>query len=113
MFLVNFSSCLSVDWNPILFFTILYKQNRMVKNNIGFQSTLKQEEKFTRNIITYSSDRLLEWQSEIVPYYAYRLLEYNESGYWPPDFTHCEGKFGNCVFIEVCKADRNMREQEL
>ena len=93
--------------------SFLTKSRQVVKNNIGFQKTLKPAEKFSREIITYTADRLLEWQSEIVPYYAYRLLEYQNSGYYPPDFTRCEGKFGNCVFLDVCKADRGMREQEL
>jgi len=91
----------------------LTKQRSVIIDKIGFQRTLKAEQKFLRPIITYSADRLLEWQSEIVPYYAYRLLEYNQSGYWPPDYTRCEGKFGNCVFMDTCKVDRNMREQEL
>lgn len=93
--------------------SFLTKSRQVVKNNFGFQKTLKIPEKFTREIITYTADRLLEWQSEIVPYYAYRLLEYQNSGYYPPDYTRCEGKFGNCVFLSTCKADRNMREQEL
>jgi len=92
----------------------LLKTRQVVKNNVGFQKTLKPAEKFTREIISYTADRLLEWQSEIVPYYAYRLLEYNNGEYYPPDFTRCEGKFGNCVFAEeVCRADRNLREQAL
>jgi hypothetical protein len=91
----------------------LTHQRSVVIDKIGFQRSLKPEQKFIRPIITYTADRLLEWQSEIVPYYAYRLLEYSESGYYPPDYTRCEGKFGNCVFMDVCKADRNMREQEL
>lgn len=91
----------------------LCQTRNVVINKIGFQKSLKSEEKFTRPILIYSADRLLEWQSDIVPYYAYRLIEYNESGYYPPDYTRCEGKFGNCVFIETCKADRNMREEVL
>jgi hypothetical protein len=91
----------------------LTKQRSVVINKIGFQKSLKPEQKFLRPIITYTADRLLEWQSEIIPYNAYKILEFNESGYWPPDYTRCEGKFGNCVFMDVCRADRNMREQEL
>lgn len=91
----------------------LMKQRSVVINKIGFQKTLKPEQKFTRPILTYTADRLLEWQSEIVPAKAYRLLNYAESEYWEPDYTRCEGKFGNCVFMDVCRADRNMREQEL
>lgn len=104
----------SVDLNTqFLGQCFVMKTRSMVKGKIGFQKTLKAEQKFAREIITYTADRLLEWQSEIVPVYAYRLLEYSESGFWPRDYSRCEGKFGLCVFSDVCKVDRNMREQEL
>lgn len=82
-------------------------------NKIGFQSTLKPEEKFTRVFLNFTADRLLEWQSEILPYWGYKLVEYNESGYWPPNYTHCDNKFGMCVYKDVCEADRNIREETI
>ncbi len=85
----------------------------VIINKIGFQTSLKPEEKFTRAVISYSADRLLEWQSETLPYYAKLLLMYQESGHFPPNFTHCESKFGKCQFIHVCEADRGMREEEI
>lgn len=89
-------------------------QSRMIYiNKIGFQKTLKPEEKFTRPPIVYSSDRLLEWQSEILPYWAKMYLSYHESGHWPAKFTHCENKWGTCQFKDVCEADRNIREETL
>lgn len=92
---------------------IIMETRNVVINKIGFQTSLKPEEKFTRELGNYSIDRLLEWQSEILPLYAYRLIEYTEAEYWPPNFTHCETKYGNCTFVPVCEADRNMREQEI
>lgn len=87
--------------------------NRMYKNEIGFQKTLKAEEKFTRPVMPYSSPVLIEWQSEILPYYGKLLLMYAETGYFPPNFTHCENKYGNCVFSGVCESTPDMREEEL
>lgn len=92
---------------------ILMNTQGMMVNKFGFQTSLKPEEKFTRVLIPYSQDRLFEWYSEIVPYWAYQLIEYTESGYFPPNFTQCEGKFGPCIMQGICKADRNMREEEL
>jgi len=92
---------------------LMMETRNMIINKIGFQTSLKKEEKFTRAVISYSSDRLLEWQSEILPFWAYTYIQYVESGYWPPNFRNCEGKYGDCVFKEVCEADRNMREETL
>lgn len=85
----------------------------MIVNNIGFQKTLKPAEKFTREMMSYSSDALLEWQSQTLPHWAYKMLDYQETGYWAPNFTHCENKYGNCQFIDVCGSDRNMREDAI
>lgn len=92
---------------------IIMKTRQLIVNKIGFQKTLKSHEKFTRPVLSYTEDNLVEWQSEILPYFAKLMLMYAESGYWPPNFTHCENKYGFCNFVDVCKANRNMREDEL
>lgn len=92
---------------------LLMTTRAMWVNKIGFQTSLKPAERFSRHYMHYSLDRLNEWQNEILPYWGYKLLEYQESGYFPPNFTHCENKFGTCSFREVCEANRNMREEEL
>jgi len=92
---------------------ILMKTRMMIVNKIGFQTSLKPVDKFTRVMVSYSADRLLEWQSEILPYWAYQWLSYIESGYYPPNYTHCENKYGFCQFKNVCESDRGMREEEL
>lgn len=86
----------------------------MFINSIGFQKTLPATEKFQRKMMNYTAPQLMEWQSEILPYYAKLLLMYSETGYFPPNFTNCETKFGKCNFYEhVCTADPEMREEEL
>lgn len=91
----------------------MMKTRGMFINKIGFQATLKPEERFTRKMMNYSESRLLEWQSSILPYYAKLLMMYSETGYFPPNLTHCESKYGNCAFVKVCEADTTMREETI
>lgn len=82
-------------------------------NKIGFQKSLKPAEKFTRELISFSAEDLLEWQGETLPYWAKQLIVYSEMGYWPHNYNGCEGKYGPCPFYDVCTSNPNMREQEL
>ena len=90
---------------------ILLGTRTMFINKIGFQTSLKPSEKFTRVPINYSLDRLNEWRDEILPYYAKLHLMYAEAGYYPPNFTHCENKWGFCMYKDICEANRNMRSE--
>lgn len=83
-------------------------------NKVGFQTTLEPKEKFTRELKSYDTSQLIEWQSEILPYYAKLLLVYNETGYWPPNFTNCQTKYGLCDYYEhVCSLPISSRESNL
>ena len=99
--------------NQFLGHCMLLKSRNVIVNKIGLQTTLKIDERFTREVVSFSSDRLLEWQGEIVPYYAYKFIQFQETGYWPPDYTHCDNMFGACAFKQVCEANRDMREEVL
>jgi len=85
----------------------------MQVNKVGFQKTLKPNEKFQRVVMNYSIERIMEWTNEIVPFYSKLWIAYLESGYFPPNFSHCETKYGFCQFKSVCEANPNMREDEL
>lgn len=92
---------------------LLMKTRNVIVNKFGFQTTLKPEERFTRDVVSYSADLLLEWQSETLPYYAYKYLQFHETGYWPPNWSHCDTMYGPCIFKGVCESDRGMRGEEL
>ena len=93
---------------------LIMKSRNVIINKIGFQKTLAPAEKFIRSPISYTAERLLEWQSETLPFYAKLLLMYAETGHFPPNFTSCEGKYGDCNFYEhVCSDNPSMREENL
>jgi hypothetical protein len=93
---------------------VLLKSRRVMVNKIGLQTSIKDiAERLTREIVPYSAARLHEWQSEIVPYYAYKYVQFSESGYWPPNYTHCDTMYGPCPYKQVCEADPGMREEVL
>jgi PD-(D/E)XK nuclease superfamily len=99
--------------NQFLGQCLLLKARNVIVNKIGLQTTLKIDERLTREVISFSADRLIEWQQEILPYYAYKYIQYSESEYWPPDYTHCDTMYGPCAYKQVCEADRGMREEVL
>lgn len=87
----------------------ILKARNVIVNKIGFQTTLDVKERFTREVVSYSQDRLKEWKEEILPYYAYKYIQFSEAEYWPPNFTHCDNIYGSCDFKDVCESDRVMR----
>ena len=92
---------------------LIMKTRNVIIDKIGFQTTLEPKDKFLRVVVSYSADRLLEWQSTTLPFWAKMYLMYQETGYWPQNFTHCENKFGLCAYKGICEVDRGMREEEL
>lgn len=99
--------------NQFLGHCALLKSRNVMVNKIGLQTSMKIEDRLSRELVSYSYDHIEEWKTEIVPYYAYKYLQFTESGYWPPDYTHCDNIYGACMFKQVCESDRGMREQIL
>jgi hypothetical protein len=99
--------------NQFIGHCVLLKSRNVIVNKIGLQTTLKIDERLTREVVSLSAARILEWQGEILPYYAYKFIQFAETGYWPPDYTHCETMFGPCPYKQVCEADVDMREEVL
>ena len=90
---------------------LLLKTSGMIVNKVGFQKSLKPEEKFVRVRMSYSKDRLAEFV-ELIGYYAKVLINNTEQDYWPPRFTACD-KFFGCEYKKVCSGDRNDRNRLL
>jgi hypothetical protein len=92
---------------------VVHGTSQIMINTLGFQTSLKPEEKFRRQLVPYSKDRLAEWLESVV-YWAYQIIEYKESGHYPHRMTmgSCD-KYGGCRFKSVCESDRSIREDEI
>jgi len=93
--------------------SLLMGTQGVIINKIGFQKTLPAKEKFIRPMVNFSIARQLEWQSEILPFWAKQLVMYAEGGYWPPNWESCEGRYGMCSYSNVCSGDSDDRERLL
>jgi hypothetical protein len=84
---------------------------RMCVDKIGFQTSLKPEQKFLRQIMNYNREQLAE-QIQTIGYYAKYLVDLNEHGYYPPRYIYCD-KYNGCIFRHVCESLPSDRERML
>jgi hypothetical protein len=84
---------------------------RMCVDKIGFQTTLKPDKKFVREIMNYNRAQLAE-QIQTIAYYAKYLVDLNKHGYYPPRYVYCD-KYGGCIFRHVCESVPSDRERML
>jgi hypothetical protein len=111
--MMSFNYAMSDLNNQFMGQTLLLNSPYIVINEIGLQSTYAPKDKFKREKKYYTKNQLTEFATEIVPYWAKMLVMYAESGYFPPNYAHCEGRFGLCDFYEVCREDKMARESKL
>jgi hypothetical protein len=92
---------------------LVMETRNAIKNIVGFQTTLEPKDRFLRPLLSYDIELLDEFQYEIVPFYAKMLLVYADTGYFPPNYTACNGKYGACAFLDVCEGNPSDRERRL
>lgn len=83
----------------------------VIVNRIGFQKTLKEDQRFQRIILSYNPQLLQEWAQSAI-YWTKVLVGYIDTNYYPPNFTSCD-KYSGCIFQEVCEAIPDVREFKL
>jgi hypothetical protein len=78
-------------------------------DKIGWQQTLKPEEKFIRQPMSYSAEILAE-QIQTIGYYGKVLAQLKEQNYYPQRFTLCD-KWNGCIYRGVCEANPSDRQR--
>ena len=91
---------------------VVTNQTKMFENKIGWQKTLKPNEKFERVALNYSKERIAEWIIETASY-AYDLAALQEGKRYRHKFTSCSRKYGPCIFRKVCEGQPVDRERLL
>jgi len=85
--------------------------NYVIVDKIGFQKTLKREERFQRLFLSYDAERIAEWQLNATKWaitYA-RLLEGDDPLSNSMNLTSCD-KFGGCIYRPICEKPPSARE---
>lgn len=95
--------------NQFIGYPWLLGMNSIMVNKIGFQTSLKPSERFQREILTYSEDRIAEWVSN-AQYWAGYLDWCNQTGKYPMNWTSCD-KYSGCIYAGICKSNPNLRDR--
>lgn len=87
--------------------------NNININKVGFQKTLKPNERFTRQRMSYSDERLHEWKIKVAVPWARQLIFHEETGMWPMNWTSCD-KYSGCFYKNyICRASPDVREYNI
>jgi hypothetical protein len=104
--------------NQYRIYALACKTNILGIQRIGFQRTLKPEDKFKLEIISFDPDSLEEFRTVTLPYWCKQLLLYQEENFYPMNTSSCvTGHFG-CQFSDkynggICNVSREIREQKI
>jgi hypothetical protein len=98
--------------NQFMGYAYAAKSNNIMVNKIGFQTSLKAEEKYYRTLLSYDDDNLVEWREEFI-FKVRELINYAEIDFFPHRYTSCQDKYGKCVMHEICHTPRVAREMKL
>ena len=85
--------------------------NSIMINEIGFQKTLKPQDKFRRHTLSFSQPVLDEWVNNTVWWVRSAIQQIEENNY-PQNFTSCD-KYSGCIFKPVCIADPEIRDYKI
>lgn len=85
--------------------------NNLIVNEIGFQKTLKPQDKFRRHTISYSASQIDEWVENSVAWIKY-AINCIETETFLKNYTSCD-KYSGCLFKSICEADPLVRDYKI
>jgi CRISPR/Cas system-associated exonuclease Cas4 (RecB family) len=79
-----------------------------VKNDIGFQKTYGPKDRFHRHVMSYDESLLSEWRENVI-LDILRTRQYNESNYWPRNYSSCK----YCRYKKICETTVESRKYKM
>jgi len=97
--------------NQFMGYAWAFNLYNVVINKIGFQKTLKPEEKYERQTMSYSTANINEWINNTTrtAIALYEDLQRIQELMNKRNFTACD-KYSGCVFQNICAANPDARE---
>ena len=80
----------------------------VVIDKIGFQKTLKREERFQRIILPYEQERITEWQQNAI-HWAFVYDACLNTGKFTMNLTSCD-KYSGCIYRPICEKGPSSRQ---
>lgn len=74
--------------------------NTVIVNKVGFQKTLKPQDRFKRIPISYDQSILDEWAANTI-WWAQHLVYCIETDTWAQNLTSCD-KYSGCIYNKLC-----------
>jgi len=85
----------------------------VIVNQLLIHKTKKSpEEQFARRPFLYSKDQVEEWLHMRASTYQ-KIKAAKDSGYFPPNYNNCKGKFGRCALFNICTLPQASRARAL
>lgn len=81
----------------------------LVVDKIGFQKTLRVEDRFKRYILNITEERQKEWV-ETATYWCMRLTEHISTNVWPMQISPACSMYSGCFYKNLCEASPSRRD---
>ena len=109
----------SVMSNQFKMYCLACGVNVLGVQRVGFQTTLKPEEKFKMEMLGFDPDILEEFRTITLPHWVKQLILAHEDKFFPMNTTSCVHGHFKCQFSDgtdhkgICSVSRSVREQKL
>lgn len=87
--------------NQFLNYSYATGSNYLIVDKVGFQTSLKAEQKFKRIPLSYDPLVLSQWKDNTVKW-AFAYLQMASENSWPLNLTSCDKFNRQCEYYEVC-----------